>query len=40
MFDTQDFTRQPLPFIFPAKRDQKMLRAAGVAASWFGVQAA
>ena len=39
-FDTQDFTRQPLPFIFPAKRDQKMLRAAGVAASWFGVQAA
>ena len=39
-FDAQDFTRQSLPFVFPEDPDQKMLRAAGITASWFGVQAA
>ena len=39
-FDQHDFDRQPLPFILPEGSPKTLLRAAGITASWFGVQSA
>lgn len=38
-FDRRDSRRLSLPFVFAAKPDIKTLRAGGIAASWFGMQA-
>lgn len=38
-FDSRDNRRLDLPFVFPAKPDLEMVRAAGIMSSWFGAQA-
>ena len=35
-FDVQDYARLDLPFVFAARPSYSTLRAAGIAASWFG----
>ena len=39
VFDRRDSRRLELPFVFAGKPDTGVLQAAGVLASWFGVQA-
>lgn len=38
-FDRREQTQQTVPFVFPAKPAMGSLQAAGVVASWFGMQA-
>lgn len=39
-FDLHDFDRQSLPFVLPQNPPKALLQAAGITASWFGVQSA